>query len=229
MSENKKRRSYTIETKLAVLDYFKMNSIEKNAKHFKVDPKTVRDWRKQREELENLKSISSSNAKQKRLEGGGVKVHSEELETRLCTWILNQRDKRLCVSQKMVQTEALKLFKELDEGDSNKEFKASDGWLQQFFKRNEFVLCRRTTISQKAPVDITEKIVNFILYLRRLCIKNQYSDKNVFCMDKTPIWVEPVANNTIKKTGSKEVPIKSTGHENVCFTVVLSAWQMLQN
>ena len=42
-------------------------------------------------------------------------------------------------------------------------------------------------------------------------------------MDETPIGIESVAESTIDKKGIKSVPIKSTGHEKLRLTVVLTA------
>ena len=41
-------------------------------------------------------------------------------------------------------------------------------------------------------------------------------------MDKTPFWNDMVSNTNVEKTGSKEVPMKLTGHDKVCVSVCLT-------
>ena len=42
-------------------------------------------------------------------------------------------------------------------------------------------------------------------------------------MDENPVWIEPVGSTSIDKKGVRDVPIKSTGHEKVRITVILTA------
>ena len=41
-------------------------------------------------------------------------------------------------------------------------------------------------------------------------------------MDKRPVWNNMISDNTIEKTGAKEVLLKSTGNEKVCVKVCLT-------
>ena len=41
-------------------------------------------------------------------------------------------------------------------------------------------------------------------------------------MDETPVWNDIVSNTTVEKTGSKEVPMKLTGHDKVHVSVCLT-------
>ena len=82
-----KRRQYTIDYKITALDYLKScNNVEKTAREFKIDSKTVRDWRKKEEEIRKV-----GNGKKMRCEGGGRKVQSDELEWEVANWIISQR------------------------------------------------------------------------------------------------------------------------------------------
>lgn len=51
----KKRRSFTVYGKLEVVEYTKNNSISATSKRFNIDRNTVRDWRKQENELIRLR------------------------------------------------------------------------------------------------------------------------------------------------------------------------------
>ena len=42
-------------------------------------------------------------------------------------------------------------------------------------------------------------------------------------MDETPVWKNMVSSTTVDKTGSKDVPLKTTGHEKVRVSVCLAA------
>ena len=42
-------------------------------------------------------------------------------------------------------------------------------------------------------------------------------------MDETPVLIEPVGSTTVDRRGVKCVPVKSTGHEKVRITVILTA------
>ena len=183
-----------------------------------VDGKRIREWRSQKEVLEQL--YDDGQKKRLRLDGAGRKIKSDQLEQRLREWISSQRESRLRVSRKMIQKKALEWYRE--ENQDN-EFTASNGWLEKFLERNGFVLRRKTTVSQKLPRDCMEKIISFILYIRKIRIQNRYKDNCIFCMDETPVWIEPIANTTLDKKGQREVPIKSTGHEKVRITVILTA------
>ena len=106
-----KRRQYTIDYKITALDYLKScNNVEKTAREFKIDSKTVRDWRKKEEEIRKV-----GNGKKMRCEGGGRKVQSDELEWEVANWIISQRQERLRVSRNMIKKQALVFFKDLCE------------------------------------------------------------------------------------------------------------------
>ena len=41
-------------------------------------------------------------------------------------------------------------------------------------------------------------------------------------MDKTSVWNDIVSSTTLDKTGSKDVPLKTTGHEKVRVSICLA-------
>jgi Brinker DNA-binding domain len=51
MSEKKKRRSFDLTFKLKVLKYAEQSSGEAAARHFAVEPKSIRIWKKQKSSL----------------------------------------------------------------------------------------------------------------------------------------------------------------------------------
>ena len=49
-----------------------------------------------------------------------------------------------------------------------------------------------------------------------------FEDTHITAMDETAVWNDMVSNTIIQNIGSKEVNIKSTGHDKVCVSVCLT-------
>ncbi|KAL3086789.1 hypothetical protein niasHT_035572 [Heterodera trifolii] len=64
----RKRRAYSIQEKVEILDFAKKSSIHAASRHFGIDRNTVRDWKKQEAKLERALQRSDSEAVQ-RLDG----------------------------------------------------------------------------------------------------------------------------------------------------------------
>ena len=54
-------------------------------------------------------------------------------------------------------------------------------------------------------------------------MKENYPPSCVIAMDETAVWSDMVGNTTVNATGSKDIPLKSTGNEKVRVTVCLTA------
>ena len=79
----------------------------------------------------------------------------------------------------------------VEEGESNKKFKASTGWQRGFMKRYGLQLWRRTSVAQKALDKHKNKLVSFVLNVRHIAIKYPYDAAYTIAMDETPsgqIW-----------------------------------------
>ena len=173
-----------------------------------------RVWCSQKEEL--LALYSDGQVKRRRLVSAGRKPNDEEMEEMLFNWIMELRSRNIRVSCKMIRMEA----KSRSSADtSTEEFKASLGWLNRFMKMYSFSLRRKTTVCQTVPSDCIPKLVSFILNLRTLRIRHQYSDSHIYAMDETPCWMDMPSETSVAPTGSLSVPIKSTGHEKDHFSV----------
>ena len=103
------------------------------------------------------------------------------------------------------------------------EFVASAGWCDKFMKINGLSMRRRTTTSQKDPARMVNKIVAYILHVRRLTAKFKYEVENIISMDETTVWADMVCGTTVDKKGSKDIPLKTNGHEKVRVLVCLAA------
>lgn len=140
-----KWRQYSIDYRIAALDYLKIcNNVEKTAREFKIDSKTVRDWRKKEEEIRKVE-----NVKKMRCEGGGRKVQSDGLEWELANWIISRRQERLRVSRSMIKKQSLVhvFFKDLCENSDSPsdKFCASNGWHEKFLLHHDFTIRKRKT------------------------------------------------------------------------------------
>ena len=71
MEQTKSQRSFTIQFKLAALDFLKTHSVQQTANEFKVDPKRIREWRTAKDRLEA--QFETGNKNRKRLIGAGKK------------------------------------------------------------------------------------------------------------------------------------------------------------
>ena len=79
-------------------------------------------------------------------------------------------------------------------------------------RRNGFSIRRQTTIAQKDPERLIDKLILYILHARRLSIKYKYPPSSIMAMDETSIWNYMVSNTSIDKQGAKSVCLKTTGH-----------------
>jgi hypothetical protein len=132
------------------------------------------------------------------------------------------RGRNLRVSRKMILRKASEIFPDCEDA-TRSEFKASRGWLDKFMKRNDLAVRRRTTIAQKDPDKLIEKMVSFILFMERHRKKINASPADIFAMDETAVWFDMVGESTVNTKGAKSIPLKGTGHEKLRFTVVLTA------
>lgn len=89
-------------------------------------------------------------------------------------------------------------------------------------KRHSLSLRQKTTISQAVPFDVIPKLVNFVLHLRSLQIRHKYPTDSIFAMDKTACWMDMSSDTTVAHTHSHSIRLKTTGHENDNFTMMLT-------
>ena len=80
-----------------------------------------------------------------------------ELSNELVAWVLEQRDLHLAVSIRHVIDQA-----RLTILPSTPSFQGTRGWVQKFMRRNNVSLRAKTSISQKIPIALEEKMATFI-------------------------------------------------------------------
>ena len=158
-SAKKPRKRYTVQYKLEMIEASKNYSSQREfaAKH-NFDESLIRLWRKSEPKLRE-----STKDTRFKVEGGGRKPLSYDLEFELSKWIMEQRNENLCVSRKLIQEKALDMANKKGLTD----FKASMTWVQKFMDRNGFTIRRKTTQSQRLPPELSKKVSNFFFYLRK--------------------------------------------------------------
>jgi len=87
-------------------------------------------------------------------------------------------------------------------------------------RRNNFSLQRRHAVSQPLP-DQLSKISSFILHVRRLRHRHQYSFSAIGNMDEIPLWQDMPGDTTATQTtGEQSLSVRTNKGR---FTVILAA------
>uniref|UniRef100_A0A3B3CJF2 HTH CENPB-type domain-containing protein n=1 Tax=Oryzias melastigma TaxID=30732 RepID=A0A3B3CJF2_ORYME len=218
-----KKRSFDVAFKLRAVAYAHQHSGEESARHFGVDPKRIRDWRKQAGDLEKM--AAEKRGASKRLRGGGAKKASDKLEKLVLMWIIDQRRKGARVSRRMIRLKAKKIFDlEINDDSKRKEtFTASAGWLDKFLKRHQLLLRRKPALVQKDPEQVVDKLVSFVMFVASKRTTDEIKDGEIIAMDETSAWFDMPGPTTVKPAGTASVTIKTPGHEKSHFIVTLAA------
>ena len=194
-----------------VVAYAKAHSIYQASQHFKLSAGTIGPWMKI--------DFSKVKATVFRTPGSGRKLtYPMEKEQELVQWVLEQRDLHLAVSVQSLMDKAAEIIT-----PTVSDFMASRGWAQKFMRRNDIVIRAKTTIAQKLPAALEEKMSKFHSAVQEAVKKNQYPLELIGNMDETPMYFDMASNTTIEKKGTKSVSIRTTGAEKRHLTVVLAA------
>ena len=167
----KKVSSYSIEYKLEAIKFAEESkSISSAAKKFNVDRKRIRLWQSAKAKLQ------AADNKRKRLDRGGRKPFDVSLEDELLEWIHERRSSGLRVSRAMISHKARAIHEQKCKARQvSPSFIASNGWLQKCMARNGLSVRRRTTESKKGPDRLIDKLIAYILQVRRQRNRHSYN------------------------------------------------------
>lgn len=206
------RASYTSAFKLKVISHAANTSNRAAAKHFSINEKQIREWKKNQVSLQKLPSTKRADR--------GQLCKWPELERELNKWVLSQRSSGYIVTRGLIRLKSIQWAEK--NKNISKNFKATASWCNRFMKRNNLTLRQKTKIAQKLPSDLEDKIQQFQSFIINHRKQNNYPLAHIANMDETPMFFDIVGNKTVNKVGEKTVLVKTTGHEKTHFTVVLS-------
>ena len=187
------RRSYTAKFKLAAVVMVKEVGNHAAAKRLGINEKNVRLWRKDKVK------ISSQRKSQKSPHFS--KPHWPEMEEQVNAWVSKKCQSGLPVSQTMIRIEAKKIAKRLHITN----FPGSEGWLRRFMKQWHLSNRRRTTLAQRLPEDLQDKVLGFQRYIINTRKTHAYPLSHIGNMDETPCSFDMVGFTTVNAKGEKTV------------------------
>ena len=125
-----KRKNYNMHFKLEIVAYAEKYNKSKATKIKKVPRSCVKDWMKQKAQLEaHLKtSLSCSISSSKRLQDAGRPLKEKGLDEMLINWVRQQSQKKLRVSRVMIQRERRSLCH-----TTKISMQANSGWKSFYF------------------------------------------------------------------------------------------------
>ncbi len=208
-------RSYSLQFKTSIVLELTHTPVGELSERYGISRSTIFSWEKQLR-MKNKKIAGSSRGHL--CHGSGRKLsYPKEIDEEIAEWILTRRDVHLPVSGELVKAKAKLLVKPY-----NDQFRASKGWLEKFFIRHGLTLRSRTSISQKLPAQLENKLESFLNEVRILRTCHSYSPDMIINMDETPMYFDMLPEHTVSKKGVKEVRVRSSGAEKKRLTVVLT-------
>lgn len=122
-----------------------------------------------------------------------------DVEHDLAVWVLEQRDKHVPISTRLLRAKAMSLM-----SSSDKTFKACESWARRFRRRHNLVLRAGTSIAQKLPKDLEEKLSHFPESIRQVRANSDIPYHLIGNMDETPVFFDMVPPRTLESTKSKK-------------------------
>ena len=101
-------------------------------------------------------------------------------------------------------------------------FKASLGWYSNWKRRHSISMRAKTSLAQRLPADMEDKVVEFHRFVLRSRQRWGYDLSRILNMDETPMRFELPATRTLEFTGSRTVPVLSCSADKQSFTVALT-------
>ncbi len=216
------RLQYSTKQKKRVVMWARHHRVRPTERKFSIPRKNIQRWLKASKDNDFDEGPSKRGPKKQRTSIGRQKAgrklnYPREVDDKVLEWVLCMREKHLPISTQMLRDKALALIK-----PHNPNFKASDGWVRKFIRRHNLVLRARTSVAQKLPSDLEDKIETFYVDVRTERQKYDYPKELIGNKDETPIYFDMVPSRTLDKKGVKEVRVKTTGAEKRRVTVVLA-------
>ncbi|CAG8739164.1 9232_t:CDS:2 [Dentiscutata erythropus] len=194
MYSSSSKQSYIIAFKLDVILYAENTSNHKASLFYKVAWKCVQEWRKQKNEFKAIRNDQSININQ---------VHA-----------LSSHEKN-AITTFIIEHKAKEFGKDLNLEDA----KFSRSWVECFKRRYKLVNAPEHKSYKSFPEDMPLVVKDFLKISREKTVNIE--KKFILSFDETLMWFDMPQNTTINFEGVCQMPIKTTGNDKLCFTVVL--------
>ncbi|KAL6468461.1 hypothetical protein MHYP_G00219850, partial [Metynnis hypsauchen] len=204
-----KRHAYEAHFKLQAISYAAVHGNRAAARQFSVNESMVRKWRKQENELRQVKKSRQSFR--------GNNARWPQLEDQLEQWISEQRTAGRSVSTVTIRLKATTIAQEM----KLEKFTGGPSWCFRFMKRRHLSIRARTTVAQRLPADYKEQLAIFRAYCSKRITEKKIQPSHIINMDEVPLTFDIPMNHTVERKGTSTVSIRTTGHEKSVFTVVL--------
>ena len=180
MESSKKRKKLTIEEKISVIEAVNKGSSQRSvAKLFEVSKTQVQHIIATKDELllEYQECTNNGTPKPKRHR----KTNNEEINEATLNWYHERKANNLPLSGSMLQEKALEIARQ----SNNQTFKASNGWLHAFIRRNNIMLkeCISGTTNITEITEAPSKPTTCIVGSSDVAAGSQPSTSNQFITD----------------------------------------------
>ena len=211
------RRAFSVNFKLRVLKEARHQSAYAVAKKQNLKISQITEWRLHEKELSEKAQCAKGSAKSLHK---GVRSKSALVEETVLTWFKSVRQQHLPVNR---STLARRIENELSKtrAEGVEDFKITEGSLTRFMQRNNIVMRKRTSISQKTKDGMCEEAWLFSQFYCEKILADNVSEGLVANMDETSVCFESVPSATLDLRGVRHSPIRSAGKHNFSVTVVL--------
>ena len=204
---------YSDHQRKKVAEYARFHGIRPAARKFGVNRRYIGRWLNER--IEEVKT--GAKPKRKNMKSQRRKLsYNSKLDEDILQWLMEKREKEIAVSRLVLQAHAKSIIsKEVPT------FKASDCWLQRFMKRHKLVLRARSSLAQRLPGDLEERMITFYSKLKEIREKHDILIRLICNMDETPVYFDVVPGKTLHNKGCKTIKVRTTGAEKRHATDVL--------
>jgi hypothetical protein len=134
------------------------------------------------------------------------------------------RQDGVTVSGECIKAQARSLFSEEYPDKTSDKFNASNGCLDRFIKRHKLACRTVTTQGKKIPDDAKTLANHFLTFVAQKMTEQGITlSKHVANIDETLLWFDLPNSKSYDFRDIKTVKAKTTGHEKLRYTAVLSA------
>lgn len=198
----RKHVTLSLNEKLAVLQRLdKGESLQKIAKELNVGVTTLKDWRRNRKDIESFTvTIDNENALKNRKTLKKPKL--ELLDNALWMWFGQERRKGTPISGPIIKEKAIALHKKLN---AENEFTASEGWIDRWKTRHGV---RFVSISgEKLSADVEAANV-FSVQFQEIVQRNKLLPCQVYNIDETGLNFKMLPNKTLAASNETVIGTK---------------------